>query len=330
MVDLALRDFDREEWDSLAAGFAGFSLMQCWAYGEAKARTGPWRVERGVFSEGGRTVGCFQALVRRLPAGLPGGLAWINRGPLWHGTGLAMAAALRRHYTGMYLRLAPPLAEGEGDLAAAGFEAAGTPGWASAVLDLTPPVEALRKGLRQKWRNALNKAERSAIDVESGSGDGLLAAFAEGHRRLTEERAFATSVTVDLVRVLQDLLPAERKLEVFVASAGDAPVASVLIARYGDTAEYLAGNMSDEGRRLNAGQLLLWRAVCAMKERGFGRFDLGGLDPDLTPAGIRHFKEGLGGVPYRLAPEVEAVGGVLGRLVRWRVRRARPGREETA
>ena len=86
----------------------------------------------------------------------------------------------------------------------------------------------------------------------------------------------------------------------------------------------LAGNVWDEGRRLNAGQLLLWRAVCAMKEHGIRWFDVSGLDPDLTPPGIRTFKEGLSGVPYRLAPELEALGGgPLGRLVRWRVRRAR-------
>ena len=76
---------------------------------------------------------------------------------------------------------------------------------------------------------------------------------------------------------------------------------------------------------VNAGQLLLWRAVAAMKEHGGRGFDLGGLDVDLTPPGIYRFKDGLGGVPYRLAPELEALGGgLLGRLVRWRVRTARP------
>ncbi len=332
MIDFAFTGMGRDEWTRLAGEFADLSLMQCWEYAEAKARMGRWRVERGLFLDGGHTVGLVQVLVRPLPAGIPGGLAWINRGPLWRRNGeagdsarlAAMMGALRAHYAGaksMYLRLAPPLAEGAA-CSAAGFLPAGTAGWASAVLDLTPPVETLRANLRQKWRNCLNKAERCHLQVRGG-GDPF-AAFLDGHRRLTAAGGFAATVTAELLETLQALLPEDRKMTAFLASTETAPVASVLVARYGDTGEYLAGNVGDQGRRLNAGQLLLWRAVCAMKEQGCRRFDLGGLDPDLTPPGIRHFKEGLGAVPYRLAPEVEAVGGgPLGRLVRWRVRRAR-------
>ena len=345
MVEFAVRDIPRDEWRRLGAGFAERSLMQCWEYGEAKARTGAWRVERGVFLDGGEPVGMVQALVRPLPLGLPGGLVWINRGPLWrpmegnaddparYG---ALMAALRRHYVlgrSMYLRLAPPLAEGDlprDAVTAAGFAPTATPGWASAILDLSPPVDDLRKGLKQKWRNCLNKAERSDLAVEAGCGDDLFAVFLDGHRQLTAKGDFSTSVTAESLAALQALLPGGGRMTAFLAYHGDAPVASVLMARYGDTGEYLAGNVGSEGRRLNAGQLLLWRAVCTMKETGCRRFDLGGLDPDLTPAGIRHFKEGLSGTPYRLTPEVEATGGgLVGRLVRWRVERARNAGQET-
>jgi hypothetical protein len=334
MIDLAVREIGRDEWTRLTVEFADLSLMQSWEYAEAKARAGRWRVERGVFLDGGHPVGLAQVLVRPLPAGIPGGLAWINRGPLWRRNGeagdpvrlSAMMEALRAHYAGaksMYLRVAPPLEELEA-VSPPGFSSAGTAGWASAVLDLTPPVETLRKGLRQKWRNCLNKAERCGLEVRSGEDDTLFAAFLDGHRRLTDGGGFATTVTVELLQALQSLLPEDRTMTAFLAYEEATTVASVLVARYGDTAEYLAGNVWDAGRRLNAGQLLLWRAVGAMKERGCRCFDLGGLDADLTPPGIRHFKEGLSAAPYRLAPELEALGGgPLGRLVRWRVRRAR-------
>ena len=334
MIDFAVRDMGRDEWTRLAWEFADLSLMQCWEYAEAKARTGRWRVERGVFLEGGHPVGLVQVLVRPLPAGLPGGLAWINRGPLWRRNGevgdgallSAMMKALRLHYAGaksMYLRLAPPLTEDAVGLPG-GFSPAGTAGWASATLDLMPPVKVLRANLGRKWRGHLNKAERSDLEVRSGDGDEAFADFVAGHRRLIAEGGFATTLTAELLEALQALLPEDRKMTAFLAYADAAPMASVLIARYGDTGEYLAGNVWDEGRRLNAGQLLLWRAVCAMKEHGIRWFDVSGLDPDLTPPGIRTFKEGLSGVPYRLAPELEALGGgPLGRLVRWRVRRAR-------
>ena len=330
MVDVDVKDFSADEWNRLAGGLSGFSLMQCWEWGEAKARTGPWRVERGTLGHDGHAVGAFQALVRTSPGGLPGGLAWINRAPLWRTGGgaaplSAMLGALRRHYAeerGLYLRLAP--AQGESEPEDGGLAPAGVEGWASAVLDLSQPAQDLRLGLHQKWRNALNKAERSGLEVRTGRDEGLFAEFLDGYRHMTRERGFPTSVTPELLAALQTVLPAERRMETFIATHGGATAGAVLIVRHGDTAEYLAGTVAEAGRVVNAGQLLLWRAVVAMQEQGVRRFDLGGLDARLTPPGIHRFKDGLGGVPYRLAPELEALGGgLLGRLVRWRVRAAR-------
>ena len=330
MVDVDIRDFSAEDWNRLACGLSGFNLMQCWEWGEAKARTGAWRVERGTLCLDGHAVGAFQALVRRLPGGLPGGLAWINRAPLWRTDGGAaalsdMMEALRRHYAeerGLYLRLAP--AQDESEAEDGGLALAGVEGWASAVLDLSRPVEDLRLGLRQKWRNALNKAERPGLEVRTGRDAGLFAEFLDGYRHMTRDRGFATSVTPELLAALQSVLPAERRMETFIATQGGAIAGAVLIVRHGDTAEYLAGTVAEAGRAVNAGQLLLWRAVVEMRKQGLRCFDLGGLDARLTPPGIHRFKEGLGGVPYRLAPELEVLGGgLLGRLVRWRVRAAR-------
>jgi len=78
------------------------------------------------------------------------------------------------------------------------------------------------------------------------------------------------------------------------------------------------------GRAANAGQLLLWRAVCEMKELGYRWFDLGGMDLYQTPSGIFHFKAGLGGTPYRLVGEFEAHDGRwVSKMIRWRVHRVR-------
>lgn len=331
MPDVALREFSREAWDDAVRGFRDLSLVQCWEYAEAKARTGPWRVERGTIGDAARPAGLFQALVRRLPAGLPGGLAWINRGPLWRRQGEDSASlaplleALHRHYAegrGMVLRLAPAAAESELD-PVAGFRPA-APGWASACLDLTPPTEELRRRLDAKWRGHLNKGERAGLQVRDGTDGEAFAAFLEHHRAFIAERRFATSLTPELLASLHHLLAPQGRLGVWLALDDGAPVASLLMVRYGDTCEYLAGNTGEAGRRANAGQVLLWRALVAMKERGCRRLDVSGMDPEATPQGIYRFKRGLAPEPYRLAGELEAGGGgLLGALVRWRVGRAR-------
>jgi hypothetical protein len=332
MLRLEIKNFAGDDWDHLTKPLSGLNLMQSWPYAEAKAKSGPWRIERGLFWNEDDIVGAFQAMVRPLVAGLPGGLVWINRGPLLKkGTGKTdarlfqdMMAALFDHYAksrSMYLRLAPP--QGCENISPPScMKETPTPGWASAGLDLNQPQETLRAGLAQKWRNCLNKAERLGVEVRSG-GD-LLAPFLEQYRLMLQSYGFQTTVTPQLLKDLYEASPVGGKPEVFMAYLDNAPLAFVFVAVYGGDCEYLAGGTTQEGRRINAGQKTLFHSALSMKEKGFQRFDLGGMDEDLTPSGIYHFKNGLGGAPYRLGNELESTGGgLLARLVRWRVGRAR-------
>ena len=336
MVDAVLTDFPAEEWSRLTETASGFSFVQCWEYGEAKARTGSWRVERGAFHEGGRRLGVFQALLRALPLGLPGGLAWVNRGPLAtgaEGTGemtAAMLGALARHYVGErrhYLLVAPPLIDGA--LApeaahSAGFRATEWPGWASGRIDLTAPLDDLRRGLGRTWRARLNKAERAAPDVAHGCDEGLFEHVLAGHARTVAEKGFATTLDSRFLRALQDLLPPDRKMVSFVAFEDAAPIGCTLFARYASTAEYIVGGVTETGRRRDANRVLLWRALAAMKDAGLRAFDMGGMDDAVTPPGIYEFKRAMGAAPYRLEGELEADSGrLVDRLVRHRVRAAR-------
>ena len=68
---------------------------------------------------------------------------------------------------------------------------------------------------------------------------------------------------------------------------------------------------------------ILWRPLAAQGQ-AYAQYYRGGMDPGRTAPGIFRFKDGRGGTPYRLAPEVEASStGLRDRLVRWRVTRAR-------
>ena len=315
------------------AAFDGMpSLVQHPAYGVAKAAGGGWRAERATFYEGDDPVGMYQALIRDLPA-VGGGLAWINRGPRWRPvTGDAsprlggMLSLIRDRYLpgGYYVRVAPgwPVHHlPDGIAERAGFRATETPGWASSVVDLTLTSEALRANLHQKWRNTLRKAESGGLAVDRAGDGAALEAFVAGHRRDLDAKGYATGLDGPFMRSLHGALAATDGLEFLFARQGDGhTVGAVAIAKYGDTAEYLAGHNEPAGRSAGAGQLLLWRAILAMREAGFTRFDLGGMDPAMTPAGIYRFKDRMGGRPYRLANELETLGGGWrARLVRWRV-----------
>lgn len=339
MVRFRIDGFTQAQWAATVSAFDRLSLLQCWAYGAAKQVVEGWRVERGVLVDGEDVVGAAQVLLRAAPV-IGGGLAWVSRGPLVrfdagspgaHEAALRAAlAALHRYYVaerGMYLRIAPALADGDPACAAlegAGFRLTGTAGWASAVVDPSPDEGALRTALRANWRSHLNKAERSGIDVAHGAGGALLDGFIAEYEEFLAARGIATGLTPGLLRAVCDRLDAEGSLAVYRASRDGAALGSALIVRTGGTAEYLAGTLLDAGRPLGAGQLLVWRALCDARAAGVRAFDLGGMDPARTPKGIYDFKSGLGGVPYRLAPEIEADdNGLRARLVRWRAGRAR-------
>jgi lipid II:glycine glycyltransferase (peptidoglycan interpeptide bridge formation enzyme) len=337
MVRLVTRSFSQKEWTDIVSGFRDLSLIQTWEYGEAKVQTSRWKVERAIFMDGDRVIGAVQARVRRVPL-LNAGLVWINRGPLWHRSEgddssllVAMMEELRRYWVEqrhMYLRIAPAVMESE--INVNGFEAAGyrvaggAAGWASARVDLSHPTETLRSQLHQKWRNCLNKAERLGLTIESGPDGSAFHELIASYEALLKDREFQTNITPWFLAQLQALLPPESKLIAFVARLEGSPVGGALIARYGETCEYLVGTSNEESRAVNAGQFVLWQAACEMKSLGYRWLDLGGMDPERTPPGIFHFKAGVSGAPYRLFGEFETNGGGwFSKAVRWRVSRAR-------
>jgi len=327
------RPFDggAEAWDSLIGDCPNLSLLQTWAYGAAKeTATAGWLAERGVLEANGIPRGAVQTMIRTLPF-LDRGMAWVNRGPLLlsHADESHLATMVRVlavHFTdtrGYYLRIAPAALQGA-DLSTSDLQPTTTPGWASAVIDLRAEEEALRGAFHGKWRNALVRAERADVTVRCGDGGEVFSAFMGGHRDHLAALGTTGGLDVNFMTALQDELPAARKLLCFTAWSGADYLGGAAIARYGTTGEYLAGHNTDLGRAENAGQLLLWSVLLRLKQDGYLRFDLGGMDERLTPSGIYRFKNRMGGTPYRLAGELE--GGadrLINNLIRWRVEHQR-------
>ncbi len=334
MIRLVTKEFSQQEWTDIVSGFRDLNLIQTWEYGEAKARTGPWKVSRAILMDGPEVLAACQSMVRPLPF-LGGGLVWISQGPLWRRPGepnisglLNMLGELKVYWVAehrMYLRVAPRVYQEEANaalFAPYGYAVVkGAPGRASARLDLSRSTETLRRNLQQKWRNCLNKAERLNLTCESGTGDQVFRQVLEEYEEMLRQKKLKGYASPSLLSQLQAYLPEDRKLWGFLGWQGDQRLGGVLIARYGRTCEYLVGAFNQKGRDVNAGNLLVWQAICIMKELGYRWFDLGGMHPILTKPGVLHFKSGLGGKFYQLHDELESYRpGLLNRLLRWRIR----------
>jgi hypothetical protein len=329
MIQLSFQAFDPGDWQNRAESMPDLSLLQTWAYGEAKKGSSSWNVERAAIFNDGNEIGLVQAFVRKVPL-LGGGLVWINRGPLlreparrddriWQ----QMLEVMRQRWVverRMILRIAPPL----GVSIPVGFQSAGEDGYHSARLDLHQPIETLRKNLDRKWRNHLNKAERAELRIESGADENLVADAISDYAAMLARKRFHTGVSPELLVQLQRALPPEKKMWSIIARDPAGIAGFVLMARYGDVAEYLSGSSNPLGRKSNAGHLLVWQAIVEMKQQGYRWFDVGGSDPTRTAPGVYEFKNGLQAERYALPVEIEAYNGdPISFAVRTIVRRAR-------
>jgi hypothetical protein len=295
---------DQAHWDSLVAACPTPHLPQGFAYGQGKAAKG-WTIRRALLLAAGRPVAIATVLeLRRFGLRL---LSRINRGPLFlepvpsDETVVAVYAALRRRWGRIIpLLIAPALPFGAPSdtlLRRAGYRLRHRRSWQSGRIDLTVGEDALWAGLASSFRNRVRNAEKAGARLRV-SGDAetyewMLARHAEN----MAERGFSAA-DAPLLRALR--LAAPEDVSVFQLLAEGKPVAGMSVVRFGTHAEYHVGWFGPEGRKLNAGNFLMWQVLVELSRRGVRTFDVGGLKPG---DGYTRFKQTMKPVEYQLAGE---------------------------
>jgi lipid II:glycine glycyltransferase (peptidoglycan interpeptide bridge formation enzyme) len=314
----AHRDFTVEvdrvaqaEWSEWMRRFSDANIYQTWAYGEVR-----WReknLSHLLLKRGGEVVAMAQLRIMR-PGNVRLGAAYLRWGPLCHGWGTkldpeivnAMAAALRREYVekrGLHLEILPNAFVGMAraqifQSAFAQFDrvaGVGAEQYRTLVLDISPSLEDLRKGLDKKWRNQLNAAERSPLQMVEGADDGdAYRKFAALYTEMQQRKKFYSPVSIGDFERIQAALPEAQKMIVLIGEHEGKPVSGLVCAPMGDSGIYLLGATNDEGMKLKASYHLQWTMIRLLKQRRIRFYDLGGIDPEANP-GVYHFKSGLSG-----------------------------------
>ena len=297
-------DDNSARWRMLFDAAPRPALEQSWAFGEAMVATEKVSVERFV-------ICCDEApmaLVQAFRRALIGGFSFIRivRGPVWLAENYAVQAggilrALRSHWRpgrGALLSLVPELPVGEAAdtaMRAAGMRRMVT-GYSTIWVDLAPDVDALRAGLDGKWRNALVKAEAGKLRLQRSHGGDLLRDLTARYDAFRKTRRFVGPEG----KLARAMVKASTDVTVLSAHQGSALIAGIVLVRHGASATYFISWAGDAGRDVNAHNLLLWRAIEALKKDGVRWFDLGGVDAVHAP-GIARFKLGIGGAVTTLA-----------------------------
>ncbi len=161
-------------------------------------------------------------------------------------------------------------------------------------VDLTPPLDAIRKKLEPKWRNQLNAALRNNLEVVEGQDGQLFRQFLELYDEMMARKRFDTTVDPRQFARIQEGLRVHEKMFIALAGLGGRWHAGVVVGCVGATGNYLLGATGVEGLKTKASYLLQWRIMEHLRSRGCRAYDLGGINPIANP-GVYHFKAGMGG-----------------------------------
>ncbi|HYA42043.1 MAG TPA: GNAT family N-acetyltransferase [Syntrophobacteraceae bacterium] len=296
-------------WEESFNSVEKSNLLQSWAYGEAKGKVQGWRVERiGIESRGGLVAIC-QVLFKRV-IGLPL-VVRINRGPLFIGASqlpeqkgqvFRLLRSILRLRWGVVSLIAPELdctPENAELLKSAGWRRRKGTGVRSAWIDLRPDESDLLKGLAPKWRNQLNSAVRSGLSLEISSSPEEVGWLLQRHEEHMKEQKFGAP-GYELLSQFHSADP--QNFLVLRAILANEPVAGVGIVKHGRAATYLVGWSSRDGRKLNAGNFLLWNGMLQVRKLACLWFDLGGIN-EKQSQGVARFKRGVRGAEYCLSGE---------------------------
>jgi len=314
-----------EEWAGMVTSFSDATLYQTRAC--ESVRWGERHISHLVLRHQGRAVAAAQVRIVKAPL-LPMGVAYVYRGPMWRTDGRfdeetarQMLKALQAEYAGrrgLVLRIAPnEVEETEAGtvvsrvLTEAGFgRRDDVKAYQTFMLDLEPPLDALRRGLRHTWRTNLNKTEKRNWELAYGVDDGLYGQFLEIYREMHDRKGFFQRVDVDEFRRVQQLLPEGQKMQILICSLEGRRVAAGVCSVLGDTAIQLFLATSQRALEVQGAFKLFWEQIRLLKEQGVRWYDIGGVDAELNPGGFR-FKAGLSGTLVSHIGTYETHGNAL-------------------
>ncbi|MBF0183222.1 MAG: GNAT family N-acetyltransferase [Magnetococcales bacterium] len=316
MTEWSLQALDAVQWQRYWQQAVHCSLTQSWQYGSAMAQRYLCRCHRFAISD---QQGSVRGLLQMLSWSLPwvGGVARINRGPIVCGPSWTLTeqghflTALRQRlhsHRCRFLKAAfamPDQADLSFLLEQHGYyRQKEAPAWGSHRLLLQQEVATLRGCLSGKWRNLLGKSERQGVEVRLETATACWPRFTAFYSDFVQQKEF-TGIDLRFLHTLARQSAPTWQWNLFSCFLPEAPdlwIGVVVTIHHGDTATYLIGASNEQGRQRLCNYQLLWQAMLHARLQGMACFDLGGVN-EATAEGIRHFKAGLNGTPYRLIGE---------------------------
>lgn len=188
------------------------------------------------------------------------------------------------------------------------------------LVDLSAPVEEILSRMKSKWRYNIRLAEKKGVEVRrcgaeaidvfyslyetTSRRDGIAIHHKGYYQDLLRRSAVGANLENDTnggatSSLETSLHEVPARVDLYVASYRDEPLAAIITLFSGREAVYLYGASSNSHRNLMPAYLLQWRAMQDARAAGCMVYDLYGIpptdDPEHPMHGLYRFKTGFGG-----------------------------------
>ncbi len=297
-------ELSAEEWAGRFRAVPRSTILQDPSYAHAALKALHQSPRFGLIRMDGVEAGLVQILEAGLFKNAIHALI-LDRGPLWF-EGFGQADHIRAFFDefnrlfparfGRKRRIIPEISDSPENrqiFADLGYKRLDRPGYQTIWLNLRQKPEILRASLKQKWRNILNRAEKSDLEMEWDREGKFLSWAIKSYETDRREKGYP-GVSLPFLTALASTFGMRGDLLIGRAILAKKPVAGIIVLCHGSAATYQVGWTSGAGRKAGAHHILLWDSLRQLCERGVHDFDLGGIN-DQDADGVRRFKEGMGG-----------------------------------
>lgn len=332
---MSIKDvIDKKQWDEFVTRHPEANFLHSWQWGEFYISRGKTVVRRGIYRDS-ELIGVYEGVVETARRGrhlsIAGGpiVDWSLEGPASMLVN-DMREQAKAHNC-VFVRVRPQLERTEQNLKMFedfGFKKA--PYYLSVehagVLDLQKTEEELLKGMRQRLRRALRKAEKNNITVETSTDPEDITEFYQIQLQTARRHDF-THFSEDFLKKQFAAFAADDSAVLYTARHEGEILAQNFMIFYGNEVSYHYGVSTELGTKLSGAPLLHMQAMRDARERGIGRYSFWGIvdenDTKHRFYGVSVFKRGFGVDELKYVPAHDLVLSKFAYLQTWLVETVR-------
>ena len=309
---------NQQIWDEFVTSHPEANFLHSWQWGEFHKSRGRTILRRGVY-DNDELVGVYTGHIEPAKRGkhlqVVGGpiISWDNSPAV-----SALFDDIKLQATNhncVYARIRPQLEqspEATKQFLSLGLQKA--PMYLSVelagILDITKPEEEILKGMRQRLRRALRKAEKNDISVETTTNPAAMKEFYRIQLETAGRHQFIPFTEDFLYKQFEAFAKSDSAV-LYTAKYEGKILAQNFMLFYGNEASYHYGVSTELGTRMSGAPLLHMQAMRDARERGIGRYNFWGIvDEDDTKHrfyGVSVFKRGFGVEELRYLPAHDMV-----------------------